>query len=398
MNNWFDVQKLKISQVTTSCWKELCRVINFRFETDAINNMHLTLNHEEEFQKQLRLYLDDAKARIIFIVGEWGAGKTVQIEQFIKKEEGKRKISKVTFFGGQTIDQALMSTVNFWWRLGFALFISSFCAILYRYYENHWESTFVETFFAVFAFLVGCFVILNRGRVAYLLSQVLNSYSKKILVFEDLDRSSIPITEIWGMLSNLWFYNRQYIVTYVYSTDEEKVAVFEAIEKLNAAKIELQLEGKAIASIVSKLYPIFPFDGGDWLALFPPRKAIKIIENIMISIPETASDNRKQAEIFKAFFWALIKVFYPERDGNPFDVVQLKADGGRFRLSPGSGNTYISEKQKIVFESFGPSTNNIFLSKVFSVCTSNASNRIEVALRQLVSDDPKEKNELIEKL
>ncbi len=257
-----------------------------------------------------KFILKEYDGKILFVIGEWGSGKTHHAMNYLGK---KRKVNFYykSFFGINTLDEAYQHLLKWWWQvvltIAFAMGLY-FLGIFGYLYENKDE---LEGFVATGLFGLITFAFLrNKLKIFSLIGfTVFTSLRKRILVIDDLDRSSMSPSDQWALLSNLWKMNTKYIVLLGYNSQSKKEESIEMAHKLEGDVVLLHTDQDTNLKLAQKEDPEFPFTGDDpdymgsvpnsldWLNYITPRQLIAIVDEVKME----SEKMEKLIKPYKAF-------------------------------------------------------------------------------------------------
>jgi hypothetical protein len=235
---------------------------------------------------QIEKALESNSTRLIFLIGPFGSGKTTHIQHFMRKHPHYQYFSK-SFVKVNSIDFAFLHLTHYITRLIFMLICSGFAGFII------WNVPQIGAL-PLLLFVTYLFVK-NAGNLIYNLHETLDNLltrRDKIVIIEDLERSSLNSPDQWALLANLWQNKRHYLIALGYSPDEKAA-------KLKIVEYAMKLEGKIIETppcksinykIIKHLDPDFPFEFNfekdpemeGWLSLFTPRETIMLYDQVVL--------------------------------------------------------------------------------------------------------------------
>lgn len=233
-----------------------------------------------EFGKALRHQLGKAientliETPIIFIFGEWGAGKTHQLLAFRNKT--KEDIEYRSFWGINSVLEGVLHTIPFIQRL-YVLLIIAFGGCAFYVTSPEAFST-LETWKWLLggaSAIVSTIVLIpSRWKTIYvfLAALAVPLGRKRIVILDDLERSSLTSSELWKLLLNLWKLNVQYIVPIGNDSSGKELEWRNLVAKLNGQIINLHASKDAKVEWVMSNWPAAPFlNHGEWTQQFTLR-------------------------------------------------------------------------------------------------------------------------------
>lgn len=271
-------------------------------------------NQLSQISDQILKAIQESPKRIIFLLAPFGAGKTTQIKHFCNKYS-YFKYKYRSFIKINTIDFAFLHMTNYWSRLFFLFLNIGLALILMHYFPALGPLPFL--------LVIGVLFTKNFANLIYILHESIASLfmKYKIVIIEDLERSSLSFFDQWGLLANLWQAKRSYIVTLGYAPDEreEALKLMEFSIKLGGVLIELPPNELAIFEMIKDLDPDFPFefnkdqllDHRGWLSLFTFREMLSIHEQVLLAtsqldlavdLQNTSKTHKKQIKYLSLCF------------------------------------------------------------------------------------------------
>ena len=244
--------------------------------------------------------------KFIFLLGPFGCGKTTHLFHFLRKNK-KLNYKYRSFIRINNLDFSFYHLTNYWSR---TILISLGITMVF----------FMFTYFPLLAafpvaVILGSVFMKNSAHLVYLIHEVcrsLFSRKQKVVMIEDLERSSVSEKDQWALLTNLWQYQYKYLITFGYPQEnkEAKEKIIENITKLGGTIIEIPLEEAANYQLISEMDPEFPFtlpseassENKGWLSLFTFREIITFNQLVKLRVqPEKNQNNLylKQIEYIK---------------------------------------------------------------------------------------------------
>jgi hypothetical protein len=240
----------------------------------------------DSVNRQLEKAIEKSAPQMIFLISPFGSGKTTQLNYFFRNNP-QHKPKYRSLAKADTLEVAFLQLTNFLTRL---LFIVSFLSIGVALIQ--WVPELGSL--PLFIFAVGFFTK-TFGNQIYILQQILSSIFRikpRIIVIEDLEKSSLNSSNQFVFLSSLWRYNTIYIITLGYPPHEQNGALklIETAVKLGGTIIELPVEEAAQYEMIQNLDPDFPFQQTKkdqqgkkgWLSLFTFRELIILQQQVLL--------------------------------------------------------------------------------------------------------------------
>ena len=248
---------------------------------------------EDEFgiSRKLADILKGNKRKLVFIIGQWGSGKTTHLRYFISKFNKSYDFVEKSFFRIQSLREGYLHLLSMKGKLltSILLILAAFIVPM-LFSDSKWHIDMWKIGIAPLAiFIVHIFVtntwnlyytIVNALSIRIRSSKKYRDDRKEVIIVEDLDRSSMSIQDQWALLSHLWYYDKNYIVTYGYQLEDDKYEIIHMAQKLEAAIIELPLNHMINYNIALAHEPKIPFNSEVWLNLFTPRELLHLIDRI----------------------------------------------------------------------------------------------------------------------
>ena len=307
-------------------WMELKKSMDFA-EPDYVTDIRAAASHEKldkDFDTKLESALvanDTCEKSIppIFVLAEWGAGKTFQLFCYQQKHKtDKPEIEYKTFWGIHSVPEALFHTISPWQRfLVLVLFVAVIvCGAVWLVVPavsamQHWSGPFLifcntslmkPTTLGLLIAVLAVFVIPARWRIMYAIVAALTVplCGKRTVIMDDLERSCLSKEERWLFLTTLWKHNVQYIIPVGHGLlDETEPYWLDTAHKMEAKIIDLpaskdakflflhsifgtQYKHKSAIPLGHKCepkdeYEVFPFTyADDWMDYITPRDIIDI--------------------------------------------------------------------------------------------------------------------------
>lgn len=210
---------------------------------------------------------------IIFILGPFGCGKTTQVNYFFSKNKNFHKKSR-SFVRINTLDFAFLHTTNYASRFLFIISITALACYLFQTFP------FLSPL-PILLILAGFFTK-TFGNLIYILHEAFDNFftrKTRIVVFEDLERSSLNYSDQLAFLANLWQNKRIYLVTLGYDPEDRQkpLKLAEFALKLGGVTIEVPLNEHGNYKMIKRLDPFFPFqyhpeEREGWLSMFTFRE------------------------------------------------------------------------------------------------------------------------------
>ncbi len=225
--------------------------IEFEYHTSKINEVKAFLEKHN---------------KTVFIIGEWGAGKSAFSDRAVREIclNDKYYTKKISFFGISTLDEAYSHIAPKHWKIFFSIYYFIISVMVIFYNEIYFKKLIGFDYSSYSAILYFIFLIVpfifatNKLKISYIYNCIFESIELwfdnkiKVIILDDLDRSSLKEEDRWALLSNLLRYRRKYIVPFGYSKNENKNNIIEMIEKLNAKSYQLEVIPVILNNILYK--------------------------------------------------------------------------------------------------------------------------------------------------
>ncbi|MDF2550466.1 MAG: hypothetical protein K0S07_1533 [Chlamydiales bacterium] len=219
--------------------------------------------------------------RPTFFVGPWGAGKTTHLKSFSRQQRERFQFISKSFVSIRNLDEALFYMTSFWEKcIGFFLLVV--VAMLYDFLKLPTTVNFFTIFFYWMLFLV----FTNKFKLFYASAKMVSNLLlyliptwqtklPKVFIIEDLDRSSLLDFDKWALLSNLWFDQNVYIISFGYNNEKQLEEIYDWAHKLEGNMVFLPLDAEANFQIAQRFMPDLPFkQASEWFELLTPRQVI----------------------------------------------------------------------------------------------------------------------------
>jgi hypothetical protein len=282
------------------------------------------------------------KSDMIFLIGEWGVGKSRHANSFVESHREILSIRVVKFLGTQSLQEAFFNLTSWSWRVGFIFFsgaVTLVPASIYFWFRglvknrlgDQWRAS-MDVSVSVILALLAIFLFSNRARIIYLTISLVQSSlgltpsRRRLLVLEDLDRSSMQKADQWALLSNLWRYRHKYLIVYGYANIAQKLELEDYAAKLDGRVIELAANKSINMQLADRWCRSrdfqFPFIedwrvgnvadyGRHWIASFTPRRILELLEQSYVR-DETADAFWIQTSIVRCFWSELRKKYFSD--------------------------------------------------------------------------------------
>jgi hypothetical protein len=140
---------------------------------------------------------------------------------------------------------------------------------------------------------------------------------KRIVVLEDLERSSLSQEAQGAFLANLWRYRRIYLIPLGYPPNEKKqiLKLIEFSLKLDGVLIELLTRETTLYEFIKKLDSDFPFthrekdiaENKGWLSLFTFRELQLLYSQVHLRLGLEYSQEQKRLKYVDTAFALLVE-------------------------------------------------------------------------------------------
>lgn len=367
------------------------------FEKDLDVNNQLNLENEDSYKLLKTCISEDEK--IIFLVGPWGSGKSSLVRQ-LENNQNFKKFIYINLFGSMDINQANMQVVGLRWRL-LTFFIASAAAVfLYKiFHENTFfridfeNSSFLNSFLLFVVSIFGILVAIPKSRLRFLtvlfLKIVCRQYipflKPRLNIIEDLDRSSMSVSERFSFLSQLPPYIGQYLVLYGYSTEPDLVSTFEYAHKLNSIVIDLEQSADITYKLMSASFANLPFTSpAEWMSGIPIRTHLTILLKIKREFASSLVFEKKY-NVLRLYLSEIAKKIIPDDR----DQTDLYLDfNTRFSVRH-SQSLSLTPGENHLINSFGQSIDSSYFHNCFEaaipISEKGAQNWREIAFKSLQS-------------
>lgn len=261
----------------------------------------LNCSYQDAAAADLELLLRN-KFQTVFLLGEFGVGKSHLIEKLTKTN---KEIVIKNLSNSSSYEDAFNIIIPKW-KKSIILLILIVFAIgiinpLFGYINTYLlKIKFLSTYstldsssaMSLLLFICGYFFITNKWLWLYSISNFFSVLDRnKVYILEDMERSDLSNGTIWEIIKTLKAH-RRLIVVLGYRTQEERIEYIEKILKLDGKYVSLQPSNKTIFDIAKKLDSNFPFifdtqqdQTNSWLGLLTPRKIISVVENVNSIVP-----------------------------------------------------------------------------------------------------------------
>lgn len=338
-----------------------------------------------QFCKKLNTLLSEKRNHLIFVIGEWGSGKTTHIRHFETTHCNDYNFAEKSFFSIHTLHEGFLNLLNIYSKffsvIGIILFVTLF------YFKIG-----LLISIPVVAIFVAHIFITNIWKFYYIVVSAFESFILKlknksqVCVIEDLDRSSMQHNDQWALLSSLRHVNFKYIISYGFSSEDEKIDIIQIAQKLEAKTIELPLDHKVNFKIVQEREIDFPFSESRWMEIFTPRELLHIIDDVR-RISKGHKILYMQAYFVYFFYKEMLKKLKVDRDH--FHYIRFRFETPYVRLSDGMSSQRLSPTISSYFRSMGDSIKHDFVKSyqnLFLPKTQPASsNWFDIELNKLLS-------------
>jgi len=250
--------------------------LNPDFEADLIRNLSKA---KQDSQIEMPL---------IFVSGEWGAGKTYQLFCY-KNKFPEQNIEYFSFWGVHSVQEALLLTIPLFQRFFASASLLLFLVFLYacppcrdlisKAPGFNWSLLSVIAAIIVVIILIPTKWKVIYAILAYLSHPLGSAQSPRIVILDDLERSGLSEEEQWRVLLSLWKYQVQYIIPIGHGSETQAIAWKNAIAKLHGLTVFLPTPVEAKIELLKYKWPVAPFkDYSGWLEAFTPREILSIYE------------------------------------------------------------------------------------------------------------------------
>lgn len=237
---------------------------------------------------------------LLFVIGPWGSGKSTEIDRAIESLGLGRTTRKVHFFGESSPRSAQVRLVTALPRLAAGLILVTLltviagvareCASAMIVRGPNWIPQLIEWVNVVpgvpvwsLAYSVLAFALLtNRLQLFYIAGAMVQGLfgRRRIIVLEDLERSSLGEKDQWALINGLWRHGLSYVVPIGFDSLELKANLIGRILKANGRWVELPSRGETNLGLATAFDRRFPFqDASEWLSHFSAREVISLAEH-----------------------------------------------------------------------------------------------------------------------
>ncbi|MCE5317619.1 MAG: ATP-binding protein [Parachlamydia sp.] len=281
---------MSMQQITKEIRNQLTNTPS-HFEQPVPPTLHRA--RREEINRQIDQAISE-NCPLIFLLGPLGVGKTTQCHYFLKTQTAYRSVSK-SFSKINNLEFAFLNLTSLRSR---SIFISiAFLIGLLAVFLLPPSGALP------FMLTLGYLFAKNSSNLIYILHEALDSMfhlSPKIVLIDDLERSSLTFNDQWALLANLWQAKVIYIVCLGYPPDSPDVRdkMIEYAMKLNGRVIEVLPDEKTNYHILKQFNGSNPFKillykgkPEGWMSLFTPRE-IQILYNLVMTRVKQEGDRR----------------------------------------------------------------------------------------------------------
>ncbi len=193
---------------------------------------------------------------IIFIIGEWGSGKSIfsiYLSEKLKLEKPNYYYKHISFFGISKIEEAYLHILSIYSK-GITCIVVTFLLILSFYLTNDSFNLSITMSSIIFTY----FIATNKLKLSYIIISLFESFylliknKHKIIILDDFDRSSLKEEDRWALLSNVIKYRRKFIIPIGYNLINEMYKIQENIEKLEAKLFRIEINPAVSNNILYK--------------------------------------------------------------------------------------------------------------------------------------------------
>ncbi|MFA5162772.1 MAG: hypothetical protein WC421_11085 [Elusimicrobiales bacterium] len=270
-----------------------CSLLDFRLPEyiRGISEIAKPSKLNPDFEQALERELGDAsqdtdiETPIIFVLGEWGSGKTFQLLSYRNKSaKNGVNIEYCSFWGVHTVQEALLHTIPPRKRL--SAFVLLLALLLASYLSGITQALLSSNLTILSIALTLFFAILlisARWKIIYTVMAMFTTKldvvgQQRIVVLDDLERSGLNQSEQWRLLLSLWKCNTQYIIPIGYGMGQSDYEWRDMAAKLHGKVIELPVSNAAKFELLKKEGPKFLYRYEGWIDYLTPRDIIAIVQ------------------------------------------------------------------------------------------------------------------------
>lgn len=245
----------------------------------------------DQMAAQLEKTFGDPDKKLIFLIAPHGEGKTTFIHYVLQKNPHIASTYK-SFIKIRDLDFAFLHLTSLPGR---------FCFIVLSLIFTYFLVTLLPPAGALPILLaLGYFFAKNVANIIYVFYNTVNNLvtqREKLIIIEDLERSSLSTNDQWALVSNLWQNKRRYLISIGYPSDQkqEKLKIFEYIMKLKGTIIEINIPNEMKLEIAKGEFPELPFRSlpqklkgkPNWLSLFTPQELLIVGEEVSLKAFES---------------------------------------------------------------------------------------------------------------
>lgn len=244
------------------------------------------LELRDGINQQIEKAMEQKKGSMIFLIAPFGGGKSTQLHYFREKHPQFNYVYK-SLMKLSNLDMTFLHMTSFTGRLSFVLLTMFFCIFLIRFIPPSGTFPFLLTITYLFT--------KNAPSLLYTFHETMDNLltrKKRIILLEDLERSSLSKNDQWALLANLWNYKRTYLVPLGYPPNkmQERLKMLEYAMKIEGVVIEIPANGRINEKFMKRIDSHFPFQvneqieegGAEWLSLFTLREMQLIHEQVLL--------------------------------------------------------------------------------------------------------------------
>ncbi len=322
----------------------------------------------KKFSEQLVASIHDQK-KLIIVIGQLGSGKTTNVLKALDDSD-QSSVSCITFSAAHSIEEALLKSISPLFRmvLAITLFCIFFIAmpVLLRFIIPASVLSFIvkhalfkpgELYLALGGFLTVA-VLLNKLNLLFKCAWFL--HARKIVVLDDLERSSLSLPEIFHVVRQFEKTRVKHVIANIgFSSSDQKFEILEFAYKVGASIEELPISEKVNICLAKKLDDNFPFREDPpplFLSMFSPRELFEIIERgKKRSVPFKDIKASKGVFLHMMLHALFEKLEYRAEELNNLSLSDPNSGRIRFAEHNHSKGFQIPQIHKIVLDSFSTS-------------------------------------------
>lgn len=314
---------MKKRSILSEIRRQLTNIPSFVLEMPTLEK--IGSQQMDHLHKQIEKAMTTNQSPLIFLVGPFGSGKTTQIHHFIHEHPTFNYTYK-SFVKVNQLDLAFLQLTNYLSRLGFLVLIILSAMMVMRLIPGSAPLPFLV--------ITVYFFVKNAGNLVYILHEACDNFfsrKQRVVIIEDLERSSLSEADQWALLANLWLFKRTYLISLGYSSNDKqaRLKALEYAQKLGGAVVEIFPYKLLNFSMIKNIDADFPFDidqkepsqKGDWMSLFTPREMLLVQEQVALKTVFNPTPEYKKLQYIRVFLELILsklelsrrEIFYDEK-------------------------------------------------------------------------------------